>query len=196
MLKNIPLFSYLNDHELDALSKVAVKKIFPKNTILFTEGDTTNSLYVICSGKVKVAINNNEGKEIIKQIYNLKTILILKNNKEIVDYLRIRDALLTQQYILESIINYHESNGKSRGSSLILRETLKESLNERFIIPPGDLKQFKFITNDINLEDKIQTISSPAEIITCEWENVRDIPNEFGWFENVWKDFSNGRIFN
>jgi len=138
----------------------------------------------------------DEGKEIIKQIYNLKTILILKNNKEIVDYLRIRDALLTQQYILESIINYHESNGKSRGSSLILRETLKESLNERFIIPPGDLKQFKFITNDINLEDKIQTISSPAEIITCEWENVRDIPNEFGWFENVWKDFSNGRIFN
>lgn len=65
MLKNIPLFSCLNDHELDALSKVAVKKTFPKNTILFTEGDTTNSLYIICSGKVKVTINNNEGKEVI-----------------------------------------------------------------------------------------------------------------------------------
>ena len=137
-----------------------------------------------------------EGKEIIKQIYNLKNILILRNNKEIIEYLRIRDALLTQQYILESILNYHESNGKSRGSYLILRDSLKEPLNERYIIPPGELKQFKFITSNNILEDKIQTIQYKAGIITFEWEKVRDIPNEFGWFENVWKDFSNGKIFN
>ena len=121
---------------------------------------------------------------------------MLKNNKDIVEYLRIRDALLTQQYILESILNYHESNGKSRGSYLIIRDALNESFNERYIIPPGELKQFKFITNDVNLEDKIQTINSQAGIITFEWEERRDIPNEFGWFENVWKDFSNGKIFN
>ena len=65
MLKNIPLFSCLNDHELDSLSKVAVKKAFPKNTILFSEGDKSDSLYVISSGKVKVTINDMEGKEVI-----------------------------------------------------------------------------------------------------------------------------------
>lgn len=65
MLKNIPLFSCLNDSELAAIEKVAVKKTFPKNTILFSEGDKTDSLYVICDGKVKVTINDDEGKEII-----------------------------------------------------------------------------------------------------------------------------------
>jgi CRP/FNR family cyclic AMP-dependent transcriptional regulator len=65
MLKNIPLFSCLNDSELTAIEKVALKKTFPKNTILFSEGDKTDSLYIICDGKVKVTINDNEGKELI-----------------------------------------------------------------------------------------------------------------------------------
>jgi hypothetical protein len=138
----------------------------------------------------------NEGKELIGQIYNLNTILILKDNREIIEYLRIRDALITQQYILESILNYHESNGKSRGSYLIHREKLNKSLNEKFVVPPGELEQFKFIISDINLEDKIQTIQSHTGTINFEWEPVRGIPHEFSWFENVLKDFSNGKIFN
>ena len=65
MLKNIPLFSCLNDQELADIEKVAIKKTFPKNTILLSEGDTTDALYVICDGKVKVTIDDNEGKEVI-----------------------------------------------------------------------------------------------------------------------------------
>ena len=68
MLKNIPLFSCLNDSELTAIEKVAVKKTFPKNTILLSEGDSTDALYVICEGKVKVTIDDNEGKELILSI--------------------------------------------------------------------------------------------------------------------------------
>jgi len=65
MLKNIPLFASLNDQELTAIEKVAVKKTFPKNTILLSEGDSTDALYVIYEGKVKVTIDDNEGKEVI-----------------------------------------------------------------------------------------------------------------------------------
>ena len=68
MLKNIPLFSCLNDPELATIERVAIKKTFPKNTILFSEGDRTDSLYVICDGRVKVTINDDEGKEIILSI--------------------------------------------------------------------------------------------------------------------------------
>ena len=136
-----------------------------------------------------------EGKNIIHQLYNLKTIIILEINKDIIDYLRLKDALLTQQYILESILNYHESNGKSRGSYLILRDKLNESINERFIVPSGDLEQFKFIISYINLKEKIQTIQSDAGIISFKWENVREIPSEIGWFENVWKEYSEGKVF-
>ncbi len=64
-IKDFPLFAGLNEQELDALLRVAIKKTFPKNTILFSEGDKTDSLYVIRSGKVKVTITDKDGKEII-----------------------------------------------------------------------------------------------------------------------------------
>ena len=58
ILKNIPLFSSLNDDELSELALVAVEKTFFKNTVLINEGDETDSLYIICSGKVKAIIND------------------------------------------------------------------------------------------------------------------------------------------
>jgi CRP/FNR family cyclic AMP-dependent transcriptional regulator len=68
-LKDIPLFSGIDDESLQYLEKVAVKKSFPKNTILFSKGDETDSLYVIKSGTVKALIIDEEGKEMILSIH-------------------------------------------------------------------------------------------------------------------------------
>ncbi|GBC62011.1 Crp/Fnr family transcriptional regulator [Desulfonema ishimotonii] len=67
-LKDIPLFSDLDNDELTELKKVTVTKTFPKNTILFSEGDPSDSFYVIRSGKVNVGINDEEGREVILSI--------------------------------------------------------------------------------------------------------------------------------
>lgn len=69
ILKNIPVFSSLNDAELSELAMVAVKKTFLKNTVLLNEGDETDSLYIIFSGKVKAIINDEHGKEVILSIF-------------------------------------------------------------------------------------------------------------------------------
>jgi len=42
-----------------------VTRAFPKNTIILNEGDQTDSLYIILSGRVKVFLANEEGKEIV-----------------------------------------------------------------------------------------------------------------------------------
>ncbi|MEI6126427.1 MAG: Crp/Fnr family transcriptional regulator [Pseudomonadota bacterium] len=68
ILKQISLFSGLSEHDLDAITNIALKKSFPKNTVLFSEGDETDSLYIICDGKVKVTISDNEGNEVILSI--------------------------------------------------------------------------------------------------------------------------------
>ena len=68
VLKNISLFSGLCDDKCKELLKTARKKTFPKNSILCNEGDISDSLYVIISGKVKVTINDEEGKEVILSI--------------------------------------------------------------------------------------------------------------------------------
>jgi CRP/FNR family transcriptional regulator, cyclic AMP receptor protein len=69
ILKNIPIFSSLNENELSQLAEAAVRKTFFKNTVLMNEGDETDSLYVICSGKVKAIINDENGKEVILSIF-------------------------------------------------------------------------------------------------------------------------------
>ncbi len=69
MLKDISLFSGIDDESLKYLEEVAVKKSFSKNTILFSKGDETDSLYVIKSGMVKALIIDEDGKEMILSIH-------------------------------------------------------------------------------------------------------------------------------
>lgn len=62
------LFSGLDRDELQIIARAAQKKVYPKNTIILSEGDTTDSLYMVCRGKVKVSIVDEYGKEIILAI--------------------------------------------------------------------------------------------------------------------------------
>jgi CRP/FNR family transcriptional regulator, cyclic AMP receptor protein len=55
----------LGDAELRTLAAHATTKSFPKNTVIVNEGDDTDSLYVILSGRVKVFVSDDEGKEIV-----------------------------------------------------------------------------------------------------------------------------------
>jgi len=123
------------------------------------------------------------------QLKNIINLMKLKENTEIFEYFHVKDALLTQLFFLKAILNYHLVYGRSRGSYLISREKLNSSLSEMFILPPGYLKEHKFIHNNLDLSKKIQTLQWKNEQVYIEWENVREIPTEFGWFENVWRKF-------
>lgn len=68
MLENIPLFSVLGKEELEAISRLAVTRNYPKNSIIINEGDHTDSLYVILSGKVKIFLTDDQQKEVIVAI--------------------------------------------------------------------------------------------------------------------------------
>ncbi|MEO7728818.1 MAG: Crp/Fnr family transcriptional regulator [Burkholderiales bacterium] len=63
--KQYPPFLGLSEQDIGALSQRAVTRAYPKNTVILNEGDQTDSLYIIVSGKVKVFLANEEGKEII-----------------------------------------------------------------------------------------------------------------------------------
>jgi CRP/FNR family cyclic AMP-dependent transcriptional regulator len=57
--------SNLGDAQLRLLAARAATKSFPKNTVIVSEGDETDSLYVILSGRVKVFVSDEAGKEIV-----------------------------------------------------------------------------------------------------------------------------------
>ena len=67
-LKAVPFFNQLTDRELDVIRAVASEKNYPKNAVVLTEGEMGDSLYMIQSGKVKVFIGDEDGREIILKI--------------------------------------------------------------------------------------------------------------------------------
>ncbi|MCP4694113.1 MAG: Crp/Fnr family transcriptional regulator [Desulfobacterales bacterium] len=69
LLKKIPLFSCLDEPELRVLIEASIQRSFPKKAILFNEGDATDSLYIIRSGRVKASIVDDKGKEVILSMF-------------------------------------------------------------------------------------------------------------------------------
>ena len=63
-LKEIPFLSGLPDETLSALASHAKQNTFPKNAFIITEGDETNSLYILLSGKIRVFTSDAQGKEV------------------------------------------------------------------------------------------------------------------------------------
>jgi CRP/FNR family cyclic AMP-dependent transcriptional regulator len=61
-LKNIPFFTDIPDDVLAALASSAVRRTFPKNAVIITEGDESGPLFIILSGKVRVYLSNEDGK--------------------------------------------------------------------------------------------------------------------------------------
>ena len=67
-LKAVPFFTQLSEAELEMLRSLAAEKHYPKNAVVLTEGEMGDSLYLIQSGKVKVFIGDQEGREMILKI--------------------------------------------------------------------------------------------------------------------------------
>ena len=71
-LKNVPIFSELNDDTLIKLSQLGTLKSFEKDSIILSEQDAGSALFVMVSGKVKVArvSNDDKNKEVILTLLN------------------------------------------------------------------------------------------------------------------------------
>jgi CRP/FNR family transcriptional regulator, cyclic AMP receptor protein len=59
-----PLLSLAAQH-IKALADHGTVKAYPKNAVIVSEGDRSDSLYVILTGKVKVYLADEEGKEMV-----------------------------------------------------------------------------------------------------------------------------------
>jgi len=64
-LQKTSLFEGLDLADIKQVASQVVTRQFPKNTVVVTQGDDTDSLYVIIEGKVDVFLQNDKGKEII-----------------------------------------------------------------------------------------------------------------------------------
>ncbi len=64
-LQKTSLFKGLSLPDIQHVASQVATRQFPKNTVVVTQGDETDSLYVIIEGRVDVFLQNDKGKEII-----------------------------------------------------------------------------------------------------------------------------------
>ena len=64
-LRQIPLFTQLDDGELERIGRAARDKNYPKGSVILFEDDPGDALYVVLSGQVKVVLIGEDGREVI-----------------------------------------------------------------------------------------------------------------------------------
>jgi CRP/FNR family cyclic AMP-dependent transcriptional regulator len=69
-LKYVPIFSELNDATIEKISKIGIRKIFKKDSVVLYEHETGSALFVIVEGKVKISRVSDDGREVILIILN------------------------------------------------------------------------------------------------------------------------------
>lgn len=63
LLKQIPLFSKLEDRDLSILSTITTKRLYHKKEIVFMEGEEREAVYFIAKGVIKTSKSDFNGKE-------------------------------------------------------------------------------------------------------------------------------------
>ena len=126
-------------------------------------------------------------KESKKDLDNLLEESKLKSIKELPLAFQNYDMLITQYVYLSAIKDYIKKGGISRGSYLIY-----DSDGE---LPIEDLpEKFRFKAENDQLNDKIQRTFYNGKSCEFSWNEVKEIPQDDNWFENVWNKYMKHEI--
>ena len=69
LLKNVSFFAALSEPELDSLARCLVRRTFARGVIIFHKDSPGRTLYIIESGKVRIFVLSESGREISVNIY-------------------------------------------------------------------------------------------------------------------------------
>lgn len=65
MLERVSLFSKLPHAQIVELESLAARNVIPKNAVVFSEGDSSDSLYIILQGSAYAVRNDDSGRQLI-----------------------------------------------------------------------------------------------------------------------------------
>ena len=135
--------------------------------------------------------NPNEIKEAVSAAWNLYEKLKAKTKissaHKLPDAFKNLDLCLTHILVLEAVGEYLKKSGQSRGSYLVFNlkgEKPCDTLGE----------EWRFLLNEDEFVDKkiLELSLDDDNTIKKEWVDIRLIPRQDVWFENVWNEFMRG----
>lgn len=64
-LRRVPLLTGLSEQQLERLAAGSIRRNYPRGRTIVAEGEPSQSLYILLSGRAKVQRSDSEGKEVI-----------------------------------------------------------------------------------------------------------------------------------
>lgn len=120
----------------------------------------------------------------------LKNDMKIPSTKDLPAAFKIIDLCLTHALYLEAIKEYMEKGGQSRGSYLIMDPEGEISCKEL-----GDEWKFHLNEEDSFVNTKILEIYLDKNTnVKKQWIDIRPIPLEDVWFENIWNEYMKDNI--
>lgn len=141
-----------------------------------------------CGGIIRSLETAKEGAAETKQaLESLVEDTRINTADDVPDAFRNLDTLVCQYAYLSAIADYIEHGGKSRGSYIVTSENGE-------LPAPGLPDSLRFEADDGSLRGFVQTGTYQDGSMRFEWEPVRPIPRDEGWFETIWRDFRDDKI--
>lgn len=141
--------------------------------------------------QVGAGIRNKKDIEIVieqikDQMEHFTEIIYAKHVRELAKVYRIQSVLLCQYVYLKAMIDYVEHQGGSRGSALYT--------DMRGTKPYASLPDtFTFCLDQGEKNHKVQEVKYQDGTCEFSWREVRGIPEDDDFFENVWKQYRDNK---
>ncbi len=70
LLKRVSIFADLDDEAIGGLERLAFERTYARDNIIVSQEDPGDALFVVCSGKVKVVLYGESGREVILSLFS------------------------------------------------------------------------------------------------------------------------------
>jgi succinate dehydrogenase/fumarate reductase flavoprotein subunit len=173
------------------LAKQVVESPVNENAALYKVREEIQERMSACAAPVRTP---EKVKEAIKEAWSLYSRLRkeikVSSAKELPAAFKNLDLCLTHALYLEAIGEYLEKGGKSRGSYLVM-----DPEGEKPCEALGDEWKFSLNQEDAFVSQKILQIYLDENAkVNKQWVDIRPIPQDETWFENVWNAYRQDRI--
>ena len=183
-------FKNLPSTAMDILLSHAKTRSFKKNSIIMTEGDNTDSLYLVKSGRVKIYVSEEDGKELTLNMMEegdyFGELSLLDGNPRSTSAITVEktDLLVIQKNDFKKVLNNNPEVAINiiAGLSQLLRQlTMKTrdiallSVYERIAVL---LQRFAIDKNDQKIIEPKLTHAEMASMLGCRREMVSRIMSD------------------
>jgi succinate dehydrogenase/fumarate reductase flavoprotein subunit len=144
-----------------------------------------------CGAPIRTPERVNEAIKEAWDLYSrLKKEIKVSSVKELPAAFKNLDLCLTHALYLEAIGEYLEKGGKSRGSYLVM-----DPEGDKPCEALGDEWKFSLNQEEAFVNQKILQICLDEDAkVKKQWVDIRPIPQEETWYENVWNEFRQDKI--